>query len=141
GRRRAPRRGRRDDRSGRLVRARRAAARAGPARGCRARPVAGGVGGHPGAVNRHVDPRPGLLARVGLASARHPVIALIAWALVLGSAIAIAVFGVTGETIFQRFAGGAPTVDGEASRADDLLAGDEDEPERLTLLLYGVDTD
>ena len=48
--------------------------------------------------------------------------------------------GVTGETIFQRFLAGAPTVDGESFRAEELLAGGEDDLERLTLLIHGVDT-
>jgi uncharacterized membrane protein YdfJ with MMPL/SSD domain len=91
-------------------------------------------------VNRHPEPRPGRLARVGLASAHRPVIAIVAWALVVIASVAIAVVGVSGESIFQRLAGGAPTVDGESSRAEDLLAGDEGDVERLTLLIQGVDT-
>lgn len=91
-------------------------------------------------MNRPADAVPGRLARIGLAGARHPVIALVAWAVIVGAAVAIAVLGVTGETIFQRFSGGAPTVNGEASRADEVVAGDGDEAERLTLLIHGVDT-
>lgn len=84
--------------------------------------------------------RPGRLARIGLASARRPWIAVIVWALVVAASIATAVMGVTGETIFQRFSGGAPSVDGESSRAEDLLSADDpDDTERLTLLIYGVD--
>lgn len=87
------------------------------------------------------DPRPGLLARIGLASARRPWVAIVAWVLVIGASVATAVLGVTGETLFQRFDGAAPSVNGESSRAEDLLSADDTggDVERVTLLIHGVD--
>jgi RND superfamily putative drug exporter len=84
---------------------------------------------------------PGILARIGLASARRPWVAIAAWTLVLVASIATAVVGITGENIFQRFSGDAPSVDGESSRAEELLSADDpgDDVERLTLLIHGVD--
>ncbi len=86
------------------------------------------------------QPPPGALERIGLAVARRPAIALITWILIVTASVATALIGVTGETIFDRFLAGAPTVDGESSRAEDLLAGGEVDLERLTLLIHGLDT-
>ncbi len=88
------------------------------------------------------EPRPprrtGAVARLAGATAAHPVATVVAWALLLAVALGTAVFGITGESLFQRLAGAAPTVDGEASRADDALAGDEIERESFTVLVYDV---
>jgi RND superfamily putative drug exporter len=71
-------------------------------------------------------------------TARHPIATVVAWVLLLALAVGTAVFGLTGETLFQRLEGDAPSVDGEASHADDVLAGDEAERESYTVLVYGV---
>jgi uncharacterized membrane protein YdfJ with MMPL/SSD domain len=81
----------------------------------------------------------GPLARLGGLSARHPVVTVVVWALLLAAALATAVGGVTGDTLFERLQGDPPSVDGESSRADDLLGGDAGERESLTLLVHGVD--
>lgn len=84
-------------------------------------------------------PARGLLARVGGLAARHPVVTVVVWALLLATALATAVGGVTGQTLFERLQGDAPSVDGESAHADDLLRGDAGERESITLLVHGVD--
>lgn len=79
------------------------------------------------------------LERLGGVAARHPIVTLGAWAIFLAIAIGTAILGATGETIFDRLQSAAPTADGESTRADEVLAGDEQERESLTLLVYGVD--
>ncbi len=86
------------------------------------------------------DPPPrGVLARAGALAARHPVVTLACWLLLVVTALAAAVGGVTGETLFQRLQGDPLSVDGESSRADDLLRGDSPATESVTLLVHGVD--
>src|SRR5690606_13341165 len=72
-------------------------------------------------------------------ASRHPVVTLACWLLLVAAALATAVGGVTGETLFQRLQGDPPSVDGESSRADGLLRGDAPETESVTLLVHGVD--
>jgi uncharacterized membrane protein YdfJ with MMPL/SSD domain len=82
--------------------------------------------------------RPGALGRLAAASARHPFRTLAAWAVVLGSAIALALAGVTGEDLFDRLGSdGGSWSHGESRTADDLLAGSD--AESTTLLLSDVD--
>jgi len=82
--------------------------------------------------------RPGLLARLASSSARHPFRTLTAWVLILGTAIALAIVGVTGEDLFDRLGSdGGSWSNGESSEADDLLSGED--AESTTLLVYGVD--
>ncbi|MFZ2964189.1 MAG: MMPL family transporter [Rhodoglobus sp.] len=95
---------------------------------------------------RHSAPSsaPGIgpLARLGAGAARHPVVTVLAWAGALALAVATAVFGVTGENLFDRLVSGAPTVDsGESTRADELLAGDDGERESLTIAVVGIPVD
>jgi uncharacterized membrane protein YdfJ with MMPL/SSD domain len=79
-----------------------------------------------------------MLAAIGGAAARHPVITLVAWIALIGAAVATAVAGIGGESLFDRLTSAAPAADGESSRADDVLAGDDEERSSLTLLVYGV---
>ena len=53
-------------------------------------------------------------------------------------AVGTAVAGIAGESLFERLKSEAPSADGESSRADDLLAGDDAERSPLTLLVYGI---
>lgn len=81
----------------------------------------------------------GLLARVSGASARHPFRTLAAWVVVLGTAIAVALVGVTGEDLFDRLGSdGSSWSNGESAEADDLLAGSGGES--ATLLVHEIDT-
>jgi RND superfamily putative drug exporter len=79
------------------------------------------------------------LAVLGRASARHPVVVIVIWVLVLGSAGAVALGGVGGQTLFQRLADGIPKVDGEAQHGQDMLTNGS--ATTLTLLVHGVDAD
>ena len=79
------------------------------------------------------------LERLGGAAARHPIVTLAAWAVLLLVAVGTAIVGVTGENLFDRLRSAAPTADGESTRADDALAGGEQERESFTLLVYGAD--
>ncbi len=85
--------------------------------------------------------RRGPLATIGSASARHPWITLVVWVLVIGGAVATAVGGLAGESLFDRLKSEAPSADGESSRADDVLAGDDEERSSLTLLAWGIAPD
>ncbi|MEO5919734.1 MAG: hypothetical protein ABIQ01_01185, partial [Pseudolysinimonas sp.] len=62
--------------------------------------------------------RRGPLAAIGGAAARHPWITLAAWVVLIGGAVATAVGGVAGESLFERLKSEAPGADGESSRAD-----------------------
>jgi RND superfamily putative drug exporter len=81
----------------------------------------------------------GPLARLGAATGRHPWITLAVWTVLLGAAVGTALLGVTGETLFGRLLSAAPTANGESTRADDVLSGDEVERESFTLLVHEVD--
>jgi uncharacterized membrane protein YdfJ with MMPL/SSD domain len=82
----------------------------------------------------------GIVARLAVASARRPWIALLAWALVVGLAAASALAGVTGETLFNRLVSGAPVAStSESALADDLLAGVDEGNVTTTFLVHGVD--
>jgi uncharacterized membrane protein YdfJ with MMPL/SSD domain len=84
------------------------------------------------------QPREGVLARVSRASAQHPIVTLVAWALLLAVAVTTAVFGITGETLFQRLdSDGGSWSNAESKEADDLLAGTD--AESTTLLLDEID--
>lgn len=82
-----------------------------------------------------------MLGRVAAFFARRPWVGLVAWALLVGTAAATAIGGVTGETLFQRLVSGAPSATSESSRADDILTstGDSASTESTTLLVHGVD--
>ncbi|MES1170275.1 MAG: hypothetical protein ABUL47_06275, partial [Leifsonia sp.] len=78
--------------------------------------------------------RAGPLGRLaGLVGAR-PVVSLAVWAVLVAIAVATAVAGAGGQTLFDRLKNGAPSVTGEASRADDTLAGGAVTGESVTLL-------
>jgi uncharacterized membrane protein YdfJ with MMPL/SSD domain len=82
--------------------------------------------------------RDGVLARVSRASAVHPIATLVAWALLIAVALTTAMFGITGQTLFQRLdSDGGSWSNGESQQADDLLAGTE--AESTTLLLDEID--
>lgn len=82
-----------------------------------------------------------MLRRLGVAVARHRLITVIVWALVLTACALTALAGVTGESLFDRLGTSGPSVDGEASEAAALLESTEGtETESLSLLVYDVDT-
>ena len=70
---------------------------------------------------------PRLLGRVGRNSGRHPIITIAVWVVLLGVAVATAIFGVGGQTLFDRLDSGGNWSNGESATADDLLAGGSDD--------------
>jgi hypothetical protein len=81
-----------------------------------------------------------MLRALGVAIARHRLIALLSWGIVLAVCVATALAGVTGENLFQRLSSAGPSVQGESSRATALLQSTKDKnTQSLSLLLYRVD--
>jgi RND superfamily putative drug exporter len=62
-----------------------------------------------------------------------------AWVVIAVTCFAVAVGGVTGESLFERLHSGAPTVDSEASRAQDVIAENNPVLQTLTLQVSGAD--
>ncbi|EWT02964.1 membrane protein [Intrasporangium oryzae NRRL B-24470] len=79
------------------------------------------------------------LARLGGLIARRPGLWVIGWVVVAITCFAIAVGGVTGESLFERLHSGAPTVESESSRARDVIEQSEPTLETLTLQVSGAD--
>ena len=79
------------------------------------------------------------LARLGGLLARHPRSWAAAWAVAAVASFAVAVGGVTGESLFERLHSGAPSVDSEASRAQDVIAANSPTFRTLTLQVTGAD--
>jgi len=81
-----------------------------------------------------------MLHRLGVAMARHRFLVLMAWAVVLVGAIATALAGVTGQSLFERLSSSGPTVAGEAAEVDRLLQSPSTvNTESLSLLAHQVD--
>ncbi|MEO6116959.1 MAG: MMPL family transporter [Pseudolysinimonas sp.] len=85
--------------------------------------------------------RAGPLGRLGGAVGARPVIAIAVWAVLVAIAVVTALAGAGGQNLFDRLQNGSPGVTGEASRADDLLAGNGAATESVTLLVHGVTLD
>jgi RND superfamily putative drug exporter len=81
------------------------------------------------------------LGRLGGAVGAHPIVAIAVWAVLVAIAVATALAGAGGQNVFDRLKNGAPGVSGEASRADDLLAGHGASTESVTLLIHDVTLD
>ncbi len=85
--------------------------------------------------------RVGPLGRLGGAVAGRPFVAIGIWAVLVAIAVATALAGAGGQTLFDRLNSGAPGVAGEASRADEVLAGHGSASDSVTLLVHGVALD
>ncbi|MES1212346.1 MAG: hypothetical protein ABUT11_02235, partial [Leifsonia sp.] len=85
--------------------------------------------------------RAGPLGRLAGAVGARPIISLAVWGVLVAIAVATAVAGAGGQTLFDRLKNGAPSVTGEASHADDVLAGGAAASESVTLLVHGVALD
>jgi uncharacterized membrane protein YdfJ with MMPL/SSD domain len=83
----------------------------------------------------------GQLGRLGGAIGAHPFVAIAVWAALVAIAVATALAGAGGQNLFDRLQSGAPSVSGEASHADDLLASHGAATESVTLLVHGVTLD
>ncbi|MEO7129937.1 MAG: MMPL family transporter [Dermatophilaceae bacterium] len=66
-----------------------------------------------------------ILARLGAAVGRHPRTWVIAWLLAAVVAFAVAIGGVTGESLFNRLHSGEPTVSGQSQDARDIIEAAE----------------
>ena len=64
---------------------------------------------------------------------------VVAWAVIAIACFAVAVGGVTGESLFERLHSGAPTVESESSRAQDVIAESQPALETLTMQVTGAD--
>jgi len=81
-----------------------------------------------------------MLRRLGVSVARHRLISVLCWAVALAACAATALFGVTGESLFQRLSSAGPSVQGEAHTAADLIDGPSgQETESLSLLVHPTD--
>jgi len=81
-----------------------------------------------------------VFSSLGRRVARHPRLTLVAWVVLTALGFALALFGVHGESVFDRVTTGAPTVSGsDSERANEILADNDDGGPEITLLVRGVD--
>ncbi|QYF73228.1 MMPL family transporter [Cryobacterium sp. PAMC25264] len=81
-----------------------------------------------------------MLRKWGVSVARHRLISVLCWAVALAACAATALFGVTGDSLFQRLSSAGPSVQGEAQDAADRLAGPSgQQTESLSLLVHPTD--
>ncbi|ANP74648.1 MMPL family transporter [Cryobacterium arcticum] len=81
-----------------------------------------------------------MLRKLGVSVARHRLISVLCWAVALAACAATALFGVTGDSLFQRLSSAGPSVQGEAQDAADRLAGPSgQQTESLSLLAHPTD--
>ncbi|HET8595336.1 MAG TPA: MMPL family transporter [Intrasporangium sp.] len=86
------------------------------------------------------DPvRTGPLVRLGRLVAGHPKRWLVAWVVVTIACFAVAVGGVTGQSLFNRLHSGDPSVGGEAQRARNVIESIEPSLDNLMLQVRGAD--
>ncbi len=78
------------------------------------------------------------LARLGGVVARHPWRFVLVWVVITAAAFAVAVGGVTGESLFQRLSSGAPSAPSEAETGQDLVQENETSSDSLTLQVTGA---
>ena len=71
------------------------------------------------------------LARLGGVAARHPWRFVLVWVVITAAAVAVAVGGVTGESLFQRLHSGAPSAPSEAQTGQDLAENNETSSDSL----------
>jgi RND superfamily putative drug exporter len=82
--------------------------------------------------------RPGVLGRIGGTAARHPLLFLGAWVLLLAVIFATAILGLGGQSLFGRLATGAPSVHEESYHGQQLLTSGT-KTTTYSLLVHGVD--
>jgi uncharacterized membrane protein YdfJ with MMPL/SSD domain len=81
-----------------------------------------------------------MLRKLGVSVARHRLVSLLCWLVALAACVATALFGVTGESLFDRLSSAGPSVQGEAQAAADLIEGPASEQtESLSLLVHPTD--
>ena len=83
----------------------------------------------------HAYPRT-RLARLGALSARHAWRFVITWVVLAAAAFAVAVGGVTGESLFKRLGSGAPSAPGESTTGNALITQHQKSADSLTLQVH-----
>ncbi len=78
------------------------------------------------------------LSAAGSAVARHPLVAIGAWVIVLAVVFVIAVAGAGGQSLFGRLVNAAPSVSGESTAGQHVLAS-KTKTTGYSLLVHGVD--
>jgi RND superfamily putative drug exporter len=78
------------------------------------------------------------LGRLGATSARHPLRFVLVWVVLTAAAFAVAVGGVTGESLFQRLHSGAPSAPSEAQTGQNLIDQNQTSSDSLTLQVTGA---
>lgn len=81
------------------------------------------------------------LHRLGAAIAAHPARWIASWAVAAVACLAVAVGGVTGDSLFDRLHSGEPTVDAESREARDIIDAREPALRNLMLQVRGADLD
>ncbi|MDR2454669.1 MAG: MMPL family transporter, partial [Bifidobacteriaceae bacterium] len=81
-----------------------------------------------------------MFVRLARGIVRHPVITILAWCLLAAGGASLAVFGVTGDGLFDRVSSGAPqAADSESEQADQIVEDGTDSAGSITLAIGGVD--
>ncbi|HET7399517.1 MAG TPA: MMPL family transporter [Intrasporangium sp.] len=78
------------------------------------------------------------LSRLGGAIGRHPVSWIAGWLVLAVAAFAVAVGGVTGESLFDRLQSGEPSVEGQSQQARAIIAAMQPRGESLLLQVDGA---
>lgn len=84
---------------------------------------------------------PTLLARLGRCTGRHPLSWVLAWVVAALVSFAVAVGGVTGESLFDRLTSGEPQVPGQSQTARDLIQQVEPSLDTVMLQVDGAALD
>ncbi|MDR2373520.1 MAG: MMPL family transporter [Bifidobacteriaceae bacterium] len=72
----------------------------------------------------------------------HPLITIAAWAVLMAGGVGLAIFGVTGQGLFDRVNSGAPeAVDSESAEADELVQDSAASSQSVTMAVSGLDLD
>lgn len=82
-----------------------------------------------------------VLARLGRATGRHPLWWVLGWLLAALTSFAVAVGGVTGESLFERLTSGEPRVPGQSQTARELIQRAEPSLDNLMLQVRGASLD
>ncbi|MDR0626088.1 MAG: hypothetical protein LBG11_02315, partial [Bifidobacteriaceae bacterium] len=73
---------------------------------------------------------------------RRPLTTVIAWAVLAVSGVGLAIFGVTGEGLFDRVNSGAPlAADSDSAVADQIIEEGAGASQSVTMAVSGVDLD
>ncbi|MDR2381035.1 MAG: hypothetical protein LBE08_07685, partial [Bifidobacteriaceae bacterium] len=81
-----------------------------------------------------------MFVRLAHCIVRHPLVTVVAWVLLAGTGVALAIFGVTGESLFERVESDAPRDPAsESAEADRIVEDGAESASTLTMAVTGVD--